>query len=122
MKSNRRDFFKYGLMAIAAVPAMKIGSAFGAYKCPNTAKVSDEKVLKKLIDPAGKTAKRLEFVPNAADAKGNKKFEAGSICGNCKFYNNKKEAQDHAPCSMVANKYVPACGWCKSYKKDPKKA
>lgn len=121
MKSNRRQFFKYGLMAVAAIPAMKVGTAFGAYKCPNTKKVSDEKVLKKLIDPSEKTAKRLNFVANANDAKDHKKFTKGAICGNCKFYNVKKEAQDHAPCSMVANKYVPACGWCKSYKADKKK-
>ena len=121
MKSNRRQFFKYGLMMVAAVPAIKVGTAFSAYKCPNVKKISDEKVLKKLIDPSGKTAKRLNFVANAPDAKDHKKYKAGQICGNCKFYRVKKEAEEHAPCSMVANKYVPACGWCKSYKVDKKK-
>ncbi|MCO4794235.1 MAG: high-potential iron-sulfur protein [Bacteriovoracaceae bacterium] len=121
MKSNRREFFKYGLTAIAAIPAIKVGSAFGAYKCPSVTKIDDAKVVKKLIDPTGKTAKRLKFVMNAPDAKDHKKYKAGNLCGNCKFYKVKKEAQDHAPCSMAGNKYVPACGWCKSYKIDKKK-
>ena len=67
------------------------------------------------------TAKSLKFVMEAKDAK-HKKYVSGQNCANCKFYVTKKEFEKWAPCKMLANKYVPACGWCKSYIVQKKKA
>ncbi|MBK26868.1 MAG: hypothetical protein CME70_22895 [Halobacteriovorax sp.] len=118
---TRRSFFKAALLSISALPLLKSGEALAAsaLKCPQDAP-KDAKALKKLLKYDGKVSKRLAFVANSSDTK-HKKFKAGSNCGNCKFYNAKKEVEGYAPCSMAANKYVPACGWCKSYKLDKKK-
>lgn len=112
--SSRRSFFKKALATVAIVPFM--GEAF-AKACVNAAAPAGKKVLA-LTD---KAAKRLKYVLDATTSK-HKKYKAGAICGNCKFYKLKKEASGHAPCSMMANKYVANCGWCKSYKLDKKKA
>lgn len=120
MNSSRRSFFKKGLLALAALPLVKSQDAFAAVACPQP-ELKDATAAKKLLDPTSATAKRLDYVANAADSK-NKLFKAGDHCGNCNFYNNKKEVENYAPCTMAANRFVASCGWCKSYRKDPKKA
>ncbi|MFT6070900.1 MAG: hypothetical protein ACJAT2_001863 [Bacteriovoracaceae bacterium] len=119
---TRRSFFKAALLSLTAIPLLKSGEALGAMakSCPQGAP-TDKKAIKKLLDYKSKTASRLDFVANATDSK-HKKFNKGEACGNCKFYNAKKDLGNYAPCSMAANKYVPSCGWCKSYKLDKKKA
>lgn len=108
-------------MALAAIPMLKSTNVFAAgVSCPQAAP-TDKKASKKLLDAASSTGKRLDYVANAADSK-NKKFTKGSHCGNCSFYQDKKMVENYAPCSMAANRYVANCGWCKTYKKDPKKA
>lgn len=119
---TRRSFFKAALLSLGALPLLKTVDALGATAkaCPQGAP-TDAKAVKKLLKYESKTASRLDFVANATDSK-SKKYTKGSTCGNCKFYNDKKVVEDYAPCSMVGNKYVPSCGWCKSYKLDKKKA
>lgn len=119
---TRRSFFKAALLGITSVPFLSSSDALAkvAAKCPQGAP-TNAKALKKLLKPDGKVAKRLKYVVNATDSK-HKKFKAGDNCGNCKFYNAKKVVEDYAPCSMAANKYVPSCAWCKSYKRDKKKS
>lgn len=121
MKS-RRSFFKAALLSLGALPLLNSFDALGATAkaCPQEAP-KDAKALKKLLKADSKAAKRLQYEVNATDSK-NKKYKSGSNCGNCKFYNVKKEVEYYAPCSMAGNKYVPSCGWCKSYKLDKKKA
>jgi hypothetical protein len=114
MNTNRRDFFKKALTAVAFVPLM--GEAF-AKACVAGAAPAGKKIAK-ITD---KAAARLKYVLDATTSK-HKKYKAGAYCGNCKFYKLKKEASGHAPCSMMANKYVASCGWCKSYRLDKKKA
>jgi hypothetical protein len=102
---NRRSFFKTGIMSLTAIA---------------TASKAFAEACKVGAAPAGKKmAKvgRLGYVLNAADAKGDKKFTEGANCANCKFYKKAKEVGGYAPCPMMANGYVTACGWCKSYKK-----
>ncbi|OUR97058.1 hypothetical protein A9Q84_12055 [Halobacteriovorax marinus] len=111
--SSRRSFFKKAFATMAVVPFM--GEAF-AKACVAAAAPVGKKVLK-LTD---KAAKRLKYVLDATMSK-HKKYKQGAICGNCKFYKLKKEASGHAPCSMMGNKYVTTCGWCKSYRLDKKK-
>ena len=120
MSTTRRSFFKKGFLALAAIPFVKSQSAFAAVACPQKAP-TDATAAGKLLDPAAAAGKRLEYVANAADSK-NKLYKKGDNCGNCSFYNNKKEVENYAPCTMAANRYVASCGWCKSYRKDPKKA
>jgi hypothetical protein len=120
MNSSRRAFFTKGFLAIAALPLLKSQNVLAAVACPQGAP-KDAEVVKKLLDPASAAGKRLDYVENAADSK-NKLFKAGDNCGNCNFYNDKKMVENHAPCTMAANRYVTHCGWCKSYRKDPKKA
>ncbi len=119
---TRRSFFKAALLSLTAIPLLKSTGALAATakSCPQK-DPTDKKALKKLLKADGKTAKRLDYEVNATASK-HKKYTAGSNCGNCKFYNAKKEVENYAPCSMAANKYVASCGWCKSYKLDKKKA
>lgn len=114
MNTSRRNFFKKALAAVAFVPVM--GEAF-AKACTAGAAPAG----KKIVGVADKAAKRLKYVLDATTSK-HKKYKTGQFCGNCKFYKLKKEATGHAPCSMMANKYVSSCGWCKSYRLDKKKA
>lgn len=119
MNSSRRSFFKKSLMALAAMPLVRTQNVFAGVACPQKAP-KDATAAAKLLDPTSAAAKRLDYVENAADSK-NKLFKAGAHCGNCNFYNVKKVADNYAPCTMAANRYVADCGWCKSYRLDPKK-
>ncbi len=114
MNNTRRSFFKKSLMALAALPLIKTSDAFAAVACPQDPP-KDAKALKKLLDPASSTGKRLDYVANSTESK-NKKYKKGQNCGNCNFYQDKKVVENYAPCSMAANRYVAECGWCKSYR------
>ncbi len=109
---KRREFFTKALFGLSTlVVAPKV--------LANACKAGAEPAGKKVA----KNKERLDYVVNAADAKGHKKFKPDSNCGNCKFYEpNKKGKKDkeidgYGRCAMMANKYVTRCGWCKSYKK-----
>ena len=119
---TRRSFFKAALLGLGALPFLKSVDALAATakSCPQK-NPTDKKALKKMLKADAKTAKRLKYELNATESK-HKKYKAGSNCGNCKFYNAKKEVENYAPCSMAGNKYVASCGWCKSFKLDKKKA
>ncbi|MBT7611003.1 MAG: hypothetical protein HN576_14670 [Bacteriovoracaceae bacterium] len=121
MKNTRRSFLTKSLALLGLLPLLNIKKVL-ATKCPQALKIDSEKVLAKLLDASSKTGKRLAYSGNAEDSKDHKKYVTGSLCGKCKFYNIKKEDQAHAPCSMAGNKYVSSCGWCKTYKLDPKKS
>ena len=115
---NRRNFLLKTLAGIALFPFAKTASLL-AKTCPSAAPKA-EAIKKRLLDPAGKTAKRLAYVVNAPDGKGHKKWKEGDDCGNCKFYKAHKTEPDYGRCSMAANRYVPVCGWCKSYLRNKK--
>ncbi len=112
--ADRRNFLLKTAFGIALFPLAKMASVL-ANACPSPApKAADIK--KRLLDPEGKVAKRLNYVVNAPDGKGHAKWKAGDNCGNCKFYIRPHKAEPHyARCSMAANRFVPICGWCKSY-------
>tara|TARA_R110002072_G_scaffold276051_1_gene437407 strand:+ start:145532 stop:145900 length:369 start_codon:yes stop_codon:yes gene_type:complete len=115
--NSRRNFFKKAFFGVASIAFLKSSETLAALakSCPQAAPTTD-KVKKKLLDINSKTAKRLDYVVNAPDAKAHKKFKAGSNCANCKFYKADKKEPVYGRCSMAANKYVPSCGWCKSYR------
>lgn len=102
-------------MAVAAatiVPfALKATSSLAADSCPKAPPAG-----KALGSPTEGMGKNLEYVLDAKTSK-NAKYTAGSNCGNCKFYNDKKAEGGYAPCTMMGMKYVTTCGWCKSYAK-----
>ena len=125
---NRRNLFKLGAAAIVSIPVLRISKLF-AEATPTPAEelawnacpiaIPDE-IQKKMAKEKAKT--RLNFVTDATVST-HKKYEAGAACGNCKFYKTKikdgkltGEIGGYGKCSMLANKYVSRCGWCKSYK------
>ncbi len=115
-KVSRRDFFKFGALGLSAIALAKVanfsifGNAMAADKC------GKGPAGQKLLEFDGPQAKSLNFVADAATTK-DAKFAKGSNCGNCSFYQDKKAADGWAPCTMVANKFVPNCGWCKVWQK-----
>ena len=134
---NRRNFFKFSALGLMTAPLLK--SDLFAMACP--ANAPEGAIKAKYIDD--KTAKRLKFVPNIAkpmegDAKSVKKYAKWlkgkkaakmakkspsfkpnlAACGNCNFYKAPKDG--YGKCTMAANRYVPACGWCNSYAVDKK--
>lgn len=117
-KNNRRHFFKVALGAIALAPLLRMADVVAAAVMPKSDKIKD-----KMIDE--KTAKRLKYVADSAEAKkekaaGNKdfsKFTDGSMCSNCKFNKADSGEPDWGKCTMAANRYVYKNGWCKSYRK-----
>lgn len=114
-RETRRSFFKKVMMGVALTPVLKVADLYAAVaaSCPQ-GEPKDPKIKKKMINDS--TAKRLDYVSNASDSK-HKKYNKGELCGNCRFYKEHKSEPTWGKCAMAANRYVPSCGWCKSYKK-----
>lgn len=109
MKSlDRRSMFKMMAASVLALPFMTKVAFAQDKKCG----VPGEKASAKLIDD--KTAKRLDYVAVAGEAKGNPKYKAGDHCSSCNFY--KAPEGDYGKCSMAGMRYVAGCGWCKMIK------
>lgn len=111
-KNTRRQFFKLAFGAIALAPVLRVADVLAKAAMPKS-----EKIKKKMIND--KTAKRLDYVANAADAKKGKsakKYKEGNNCANCKFFKADKGEPDWGKCTMAANRYVYKGGWCKSYR------
>lgn len=117
-KSNtRRQFFKLALGALALTPVLKVADVFAKAAMPKS-----DAIKKKMIND--KTAKRLKYVEDSAEAKKGKdagdkdysKYADGSNCANCKFFKADKGEPDWGKCTMAANRYVYKNGWCKSYR------
>ena len=115
-RESRRNFFKKALMGLAIVPVLKVSDIYAAACSKGPAK--NPKIVKKMI--SAKKATQLAYVDNAAQAT-DKKYKAGSTCGDCKFYKADKTEPTFGKCSMAGQKYVRSCGWCKLYKLDSKK-
>lgn len=115
MNISRRSVFKSLFSAAVLAPFASVLSVQAA---------TMEKIKKKMLDVKSKTATRLQYVAKAEDAlkgKSKAKYKAGSNCSNCNFYKADKDHPEWGKCSMAANKYVAAEGWCKSYRKSKKK-
>lgn len=122
MNKTRRSLISRTLALLGILPLISVSEALANSSCPQALKIDASNVLDNLLDPISKTGKRIDYFPNALDAKDHKKFVKDSICEKCKFYNVNKSEQSHAPCSMAGNKFVSACGWCKTFKSNKKKA
>jgi len=111
---SRRVF----LIKLATFPLLLSSSK--AFAC-DVAKVTSSKVKNKIFNASSSTAKRLNFVRVAKQAK-NSKYKEGQECGKCKYFNLRTKEGDFAKCAFAQNRYVPRCGWCKQFKMDPKKS
>jgi hypothetical protein len=105
---KRRLFLKSIATALLATPFIK-ALAQDPKECPATAP-ADVKVVTADTAPG----KGLAYVALATESK-HEKYKAGQNCTNCKFYKADKANGGYAPCTMMANKFVAGCGWCKSY-------
>lgn len=102
----RRRFLKIAVSAAAVAPV-------AAVVLPRIALAQDLPT----VDPAtDATAKALHYVDDAAKAKDNPSFKAGSDCANCQFYTGKAGAE-LGPCALFPGKSVHAKGWCASWAK-----
>ncbi len=100
----RRALLRGALTALVAVPLAGLMTAADAAA----------------LDANDPQAKALGFVLDAGkvDPKANPGFKAGSLCSNCAQYKGVIGAAS-APCTLFANKTVPAGGWCKVWVKKP---
>ncbi len=117
-KANRRRFFKLGMVALASAPFLKIGKVFADGDTCKVTKPTDEAVLNRMVKEDDPAAKRLDYIEVATDSK-HPNFKPGELCKNCRFYRHQQEKDGWAPCTMLANRYVTACGWCRSYQPMP---
>lgn len=105
---KRRLFLKSIATALLAVPFVK-AMAQDKKECPASAP-ADVKIVTSDAAPG----KGLDYVALATESK-NAKYKSGQDCSNCKFFKADKANGGYAPCTMMANKFVSSCGWCKSY-------
>lgn len=116
--TNRRRFFKLAVMSVASLPFLKFTKAFAEDNgCTNT-DPTDDAVKNRMVKPDDAAAKRLDYVAHADDSE-HDNYTKGELCKNCRFYRVQQEKEDWAPCTMLANRFVPACGWCRSYQPMP---
>lgn len=113
---KRRMFLKSLGLALLSMPLVKAFAEDKKAECPATA---PEGV--KVVTSDAAPGKGLEYVALASESK-NAKYKDGQNCANCKFYKADKANGGYAPCTMMANKFVSSCGWCKSYSPVAKKA
>ena len=64
-----------------------------------------------LLSESDPTAKALDYVEDAAKAKG---AQSGALCSNCSVYGGAAGAAA-GPCTLFPGKWVKAAGWCKSW-------
>lgn len=102
---SRRSFFKFALASAAAIPFVSMAKN----SCPKTPPAG-----KQIAKVGEGMAKVFNYVEDANTSK-NPKYKAGSKCGNCKFFNDKKADGGYAPCTMMGMKFVTNCGWCTSF-------
>lgn len=116
---DRRSFFKFGFLSLATLPFFSkfhLGLSSAEAKDKKEACPATPPAGKTPVDPASPAAQRLNYVLDSGLSTHNL-HKAGDSCLSCNFYRKEKEEGSWAPCTMLALKYVPSCGWCKSFKK-----
>jgi len=96
--ASRRTFLKRATLSVALIPVagFPLGAALAADLPPVT---SDDQ-----------TAKALQYVADASQAKGAK---PGSKCANCVNYQG-AAGSEQGGCVLFPGKAVKAAGWCTS--------
>ena len=64
-----------------------------------------------LLSESDPAAKALDYVEDAAKAKG---AQSGSLCSNCSIYGG-ADGATAGPCTLFPGKWGKANGWCKSW-------
>lgn len=100
--TSRRQF----MMTI--VPAAAALSVMGQARAADAPKV-DEK------DPAA-TGLGYKHDATKVDTKKYATYKAGSVCGNCQFFQG-KAGDAWGACPLLGGKQVNAKGWCSAYAK-----
>lgn len=119
-KTSRRKAFQLGLMGVISLPFFKALNLYAEENgngCKNKTP-TDETVLNRIVREDDPAAKRLDYVEIASDSE-HPNFKAGELCKNCRFFRVQQEKEGWAPCTMLANRYVAPCGWCRSYQPMP---
>lgn len=104
---TRRAVLRGLVAGLAAVPALRVGSA--AAQAP--AKLAE-------TDP---TAKALGYVEDAAKVDSAKEaaYKKGSRCEGCALYQAAQAKDGYAPCAAFPGKTVAAKGWCRAFAPRP---
>jgi hypothetical protein len=100
----RRRFLKLAATGAVAAP-------IAAVVLPQLAFADDPH-----LDPNDATAKALHYTEDASTASANPTYKAGSMCGNCQFFQG-KAGDEYGPCMLFPAKQVHSKGWCASYNK-----
>ena len=120
---GRRQFLTWGAALVAGVPFLfgkknliaqaeaAKAKASGAAKCGPKPKDATLK----FADPAGTTEKSLAFTNEVPANFKHAVYKAGSLCSGCQFYGTAKAKEGWAPCMILADAFVPGCGWCSAY-------
>jgi hypothetical protein len=121
---NRRRFLSLGAIStlmVAGLTKMGLGGQSVAW-AQGACAPKPEPAGKKIAD-ASKPGmpKTANYVIDATTSK-DSKYVKGANCENCQFYKLDPKTPGWAPCQMLGNQFVSACGWCKLYKKNPKLA
>lgn len=80
--------------------------------------ITDAELKAKIVpvdDPQARGLAYYENLGEGFDASKYRNFQPGQLCNNCQFYRKADEKQGHAPCTMLRNRYVAGCGWCRVY-------
>lgn len=101
-RQARRRFLKIAVVGAAVAPV-------AASLLPRIARADEPH-----LDPNDATAKALGYTEDAATAKGNPAFKAGSACVSCNFFKGHSELA-YAPCDLFPGKAVSSKGWCASW-------
>jgi len=105
MDNSRRDFFKRGLGAVAAVSVAQLVAQRTAFAADMPH-----------VDPASPQAQGLGYVHDAASVDKAKyaRFQDGQHCGGCALYQGAADAE-WGGCGLFAGQAVAAKGWCNAY-------
>lgn len=129
--SNRRDFLKKSIFALASLPfaGLFVGRTARATVAAGAAKAEAQPALpagQVAVNPAAPLPAALGYAENIkkADSKRfsqvlKKEVIASQKCKTCAFYT--EQAPGWGKCTMIAEGLVPSQGWCNSWQKKPEK-
>lgn len=109
--SSRRKFFKWAGLSLLSLPLLRVSNTFAEGSSCKTTPLTKEDLKARIVPLDDPMAKRLNYVENYSDTE-HPSYQEGQLCNNCRFYRTAQETESWAPCTMLANRLVPGCGWC----------
>ena len=120
---GRRQFLTWGAALVAGLPFL-----FGKKNLISQAEAAQAKATAaakcgpkpkdatlKFGDPTSPMGKSLSFVNEVPANFKHAAYKAGSSCNKCQLFGTAQEKEGWAPCAILANAYVPGCGWCSAF-------